>query len=64
MESLQILYMVDDQFKSICDDYCECQTKNILHQKKIEKNLHSKLQFENLAEELAEEILIYLIKRQ
>jgi hypothetical protein len=62
IESLKILYLVDDQFKSICNEYCSSRTKTEKYKKKFEKNFRNKLEFENLSNELEEEILIYLIR--
>lgn len=62
-ESLKILYLVDDNFKSICDHYCSCRLKTEENMKKIEKHFKNKLEFENLSKELEEEILIYLIRK-
>ncbi|TDP03223.1 hypothetical protein [Flavobacterium sp. 245] len=62
LESLKILYLLDDNFKTICDDYCASTLKTEKYKKKFEKYFQYKLEAENLAKELEEEILIYLIR--
>lgn len=64
IESLKILYLVDDKFKSICDDYCNSKIKTEKYRKKFERDFHFKLEYENLSKELEEEILIYLIRKE
>ncbi|WP_133506928.1 hypothetical protein [Flavobacterium chryseum] len=64
LDSLKILYLVDDKFKVICDDYCKSKVNTEKYKKKFEKNFHNKLQSENLSKELEEEILIYLIRKE
>jgi hypothetical protein len=63
IESLKILYLVDDEFKMMCDDYCDSKINTEKYYKKFEKDLHYKLEYENLSKELEEEILIYLIRK-
>ncbi|WP_316636319.1 hypothetical protein [uncultured Flavobacterium sp.] len=63
IEPLKILYLVDDKFKMICDDYCRSQMKTEKYKKKFEKYFQHKLEFENLSKELEDEILIYLIRK-
>ena len=63
MESLKILYLVDDNFKLICDDYCKSKLKAEKFKEKFEKNFKHKLEDENLSKELEDEILIYLIRK-
>lgn len=63
IESLKILYLVDDKFKVICDDYCRSKMKTEKYKAKFEKYFQHKLEFENLSKELEDEILIYLIRK-
>ena len=61
-ESIKVLYLVDDDFKSICDDYC-CSKLNVeKFQQKIKTNFQMKSEYENLAKELEEEIVLYIKK--
>ena len=61
-ESIKVLYLVDDDFKSMCDDYC-CSKINVeKYRKKIQDNFHLKVEYENLTKELEAEIVQYIIK--
>ena len=61
-ESIKVLYLVDDDFKSMCDDYC-CSKLNIeKHKQTMQENFHMKVEYENLAKELEEEIVAYIQK--
>lgn len=64
LDSLKILYLVDDKFKVICDDYCKSKMNAEKYKKKFEKDFLHKLESENLSKELEEEILIYLIRKE
>jgi len=64
IESLKILYLVDDKFKTMCDDYCNSKVNSEKYRKKFEKDFRHKLEYENLSKELEEEILIYLIRKE
>ena len=63
MESIKILYLVDDRLKTICDDYCHSKVRTEKLKKKFEKSFNQKLKSENLSKELEEEILFYLLKK-
>jgi hypothetical protein len=63
MESIKILYLIDDKFKMMCDDYCHSKIKTEKLKKKFEKSFNQKLKSENLSKELEEEILFYLLKK-
>lgn len=63
MESIKILYLIDDRFKMMCDDYCHSKIKTEKLKKKFEKSFNQKLKSENLSKELEEEILFYLLKK-
>ncbi|MHC0444673.1 hypothetical protein [Flavobacterium phragmitis] len=62
-ESIQILYLVDDKFKKICDDYCAAKTDTIKFEKRLASNFDKKTKSKNLEKELEEEILFYLIRK-
>ncbi|MBF4515548.1 hypothetical protein IRZ71_04305 [Flavobacterium sp. ANB] len=64
LDSLKILYLVDDKFKEICDEYCKSKNSAEKYKKKFEKDFRHKLEYENLSKELEEEILIYLIRKE
>lgn len=61
-ESMKSLYQVDERFRIICDDYCSSISKAETYKKKYEKNFRNQLESENLAKELEEEILFYMIR--
>jgi len=61
-ESIEVLYLVNDDFKSMCDDYC-CSKLNVeKYTKKIQENFHLKAEYENLTKELEDEILLFILK--
>lgn len=62
IESIKIMYLVDDRFRMICNDYCASKISTEKYKKKFEKDFHHKLEQENLSKELEEEILFYLIR--
>jgi len=62
IESIKIMYLVDDRFKTICDDYCTSKINTEKYKKKFEKDFRHKLEYENLSKELEEEILFYIVK--
>jgi len=62
IESIKIMYLVDDRFKNICDDYCTSKINTEKYKKKFEKDFRHKLEYENLSKELEEEILFYIVK--
>ncbi|KUJ60801.1 hypothetical protein AR687_15435 [Flavobacteriaceae bacterium CRH] len=64
LDSLKILYLVDDNFKIMCDEYCMSKNNAEKYKKKFEKDFRNKLEYENLSKELEEEILIYLIRKE
>jgi len=62
MDSIKILYLVDDSFKKICEEYATVKVDVKKIKKKIKKDFRERLKSENLCAELEEEILFYLIK--
>lgn len=63
MESLTVLYLADDRFKMICDQYCSTKENVRKIKKKINQDFSTRVRDENLSAELEEEILIYIINR-
>ncbi|OXA75136.1 hypothetical protein SAMN05444397_101948 [Flavobacterium aquidurense] len=61
-EILKIYYLVDQNFKNICDDYCTSKERVEIFKTKIEEDFRSRLEYENLSKELEEEILIYIAR--
>lgn len=62
LESIKIMYLVDDRFKTICDEYCTSKMNTEKFRRKFENDFQHQLKHENLAKELEEEILFYIIK--
>jgi hypothetical protein len=61
-ETIKVLYLVDDNFKTMCDDYC-CSKLNVeKYKQKIQENFYLKVEYENLTKELEDEIVQYIIK--
>ncbi|MDR7371354.1 hypothetical protein [Flavobacterium aquidurense] len=61
-ESIKVLYLIDDDFKSMCDDYC-CSKLNIeKYKQKMQQDFHMKVEYENLTKELEEDIVLYILK--
>lgn len=61
-ESIKVLYLIDDDFKSMCDDYC-CSKINVeKYRIKMQEDFHLKVEYENLAKELEQEIVEYIAK--
>lgn len=63
MESIKILYLTDDRFKSLCQEYCNSKIDMENHKTKMIKTFASRIKAENLVVELEEEIVIYLIRK-
>lgn len=61
-ESMRKMYLLDDRFKNMCDDYCNSIVNAEIYKKKLEKNFRQQLECENLAKELEEEILFYIVR--
>nr|WP_199003005.1 hypothetical protein [Flavobacterium sp. ASV13] len=61
-ESMKTMYQQDERFRTICDDYCSSIANAENYKKKYEKNFRHQLESENLAKELEEEILFYMIR--
>ena len=61
-DSIKVLYLVDDDFKNMCDDYC-CSKINIeKYRAKMREDFHLKMEYENLSKELEQEIVAYIAK--
>jgi hypothetical protein len=60
MESIIVLYLADDEFKTICDDYCTSKMNIEKYKKKSEENTQYKSDYESLTSELEEDILRFI----
>lgn len=61
-ESMRKMYLLDDRFKTMCDDYCESIVNTKIYKRQIEKKIRQKLECEKLSQELEEEILFYIVR--
>lgn len=59
-DSIRILYLVDDDFRIMCNDYCTSKIYIEKCQEKIHEDEKSKEEYENLFTELEKEILRYI----
>jgi hypothetical protein len=60
MASIIVLYLADDEFKAICDDYCISKMNIEKYMKKSEEDTQCKSDYESLSLELEEDILRFL----
>lgn len=60
MESIIVLYLTDDEFKAICDDYCISKMNIDKYKKKTEEDSQSKSDYESLSAELEDEIIKFI----
>jgi hypothetical protein len=60
MESIIILYLADDEFKAICDDYCLSKINVEEYRKKSQEDTQCQTEYESLSLELEEEILRFV----
>ena len=61
-ESIKVLYLIDDIFRGMCDDYCYSKTNAEKYKQNKNSDFQLKIVYQNLAKELEEEILLYLLK--
>ncbi|MNL62288.1 hypothetical protein D3C87_1862970 [compost metagenome] len=62
MESIIILYLVDDEFKSICDDYCISKSIIEDYKGKFPEDMQRQAEYEILSLELEDDILKFIKK--
>ena len=60
METIKSLYEVDDDFKTLCDDFVTCKVKIDVYKSKSLDNLRSELEFQQMSFELEKEIIEYV----
>ncbi|TPG33945.1 hypothetical protein [Flavobacterium pectinovorum] len=61
-ELIRILYLVDGDFKNMCDDYSMSRFCIEKYKEKVAQDVGVKKEYENLFDELEKEILIYIKK--
>lgn len=64
MESIIVLYLADDEFKSICDDYSISKKNFEKYKEKVAEDKQCKADYEALSLELEEEILRFITKNK
>ncbi|CAC9976130.1 hypothetical protein DBB36_22405 [Flavobacterium sp. WLB] len=62
-ESIKILYLVDDNFRCMCDDYNITKENVEFFKQKTEEDFQCRMEYETLSIELEEEILRYIAER-
>ncbi|MBS7234002.1 hypothetical protein KHA90_23630 [Flavobacterium psychroterrae] len=59
-DSIRILYLADDDFRIMCNDYCTSKIYIEKCKEKIQENAEYKVEYEHLFTELEKEILRYI----
>jgi hypothetical protein len=62
MKSIRVLYMSDEDFRNLCDDYNMSKVNIEMYKGKLQEDIQRRLEFENLSQDLEKEILRYLSK--
>ncbi|HEX6223592.1 MAG TPA: hypothetical protein VFZ52_04240 [Chryseolinea sp.] len=60
MDAIRVLYLADEDFKSLCDDYCTVRTSIEQFKGTSVRDLERASEYEDLSVELAKEILYYV----
>ncbi|HTE23311.1 hypothetical protein [Flavitalea sp.] len=63
IETIKMLYKVDDDFKTLCDDYLTSKTSLEKFKEKSVEDKQRELEYKRLSLDLEKEILEYVIKR-
>ena len=61
-ETIELLYSLDDDFKTLCDDYYLSKMNTEKFRNRSFKDHESELEYKNLTLELEKEILEYLLR--
>jgi uncharacterized protein YdcH (DUF465 family) len=64
MDAIRILYLADEDFKSLCDDYCTVRTSIEQFKGTSARDIERASEYKNLAVELEQEILYYVKNRR
>ena len=64
MDDIRILYLADEDFKSLCDDYCTVRISIEKFNGTSSKDLQRELEYKHLSVELENEILYYVRNRR
>jgi len=63
MDDIRILYLADEDFKSLCDDYCTVKISIEKFKEVSSKDLERESEYKHLSVELENEILNYVRNR-
>jgi len=61
-EMIEMLYKTDDNFKTLCDDYAISKANVEVHTGAMLESMRFKMEYQQLAHELEEEIIEYVQK--
>jgi hypothetical protein len=61
-ETIRMLYLADDDFKSLCDDYIISKLNMEKYRGQSRENVRSVMEYQQLAQDLEKEILEYIRK--
>ena len=63
IETIKLLYNVDDDFKTLCDDYLSSKTSLEKFKERFVEDKQRELEYKRLSVELEKEIIEYVTKR-
>ncbi len=63
IESIKTLYFTDDEFRTLCDDYCISKTNIEKYGSKEAESKWHENEYRQLAQELEKEIVAYVAQR-
>ena len=63
IETIKMLYKVDDDFKTLCDDYLTSKYSLEKFKERSAEDKQMELEYKRLSRDLEKEILEYVIKR-
>jgi len=63
IDAIRILYLADEDFKSLCDDYCTVKISLEKFKEASSKDLERESEYKHLSVELENEILYYVRNR-
>ena len=64
MDAIRTLYLADEDFRSLCDDYCTVKISIEKFKGTSSKDLQRELEYKHLSVELEKEILYYVKDRR
>jgi hypothetical protein len=64
MDAIRILYLADEDFKSLCDDYCTVRTSIEKFEGTSVRDLERASEYKHLSVDLEREILYYVKNRR